>query len=133
MNKRRVELQHQEGTDAQCKTLLIELDKIKITETNKIQTRNDEVHRQLLLLSSFKTYVEKLVEKGSACAISQSAKDLLARTKQLLADQVEFSKGRLSPDRVTFEPANVADITSGRMALIGSLSVKGETFFSEFL
>ena len=89
-------------------------------------TRKDEIEAQLLMLTGYKAYVEELVEKGSACAISQSAKDLLARAKQLHADQVEFSKGRLSPDRVRFEPANVADITNGRMALMGSLSSNGE-------
>ena len=78
------------------------------------------------MLSSLRAYVEELVEKGSACAISQSAKDLLARAKQLHADQVEFSKGSLSPDRVRFESANIADITSGRMALIGWMTHSGE-------
>ena len=104
-----------------------QLDEIRIKEAKKIQTRSDEVEHQLLMLSSLRAYVEELVEKGSACAISQSAKDLLARAKQLHTDQVKFSKGRLSPDRVRFEPANVADITSGRMALIGSLSLNGKS------
>ena len=78
------------------------------------------------MLLSLRAYVEELVEKWSACAVSQSAKDLLARAKQLHADQVEFSKGSLSPDRVTFESANIADITSRRMALIGWIALNGE-------
>ena len=68
-----------------------------------MQVRSSDLERQSLMLSSLREYVEELVEKGSACAISQSAKDLLARAKQLHADQIEFNKGRLSPDRVTFE------------------------------
>ena len=74
------------------------LDEIKSETTKKIETRKSEVEVQSLMLTGYKTYVEELVEKGSACAISLSAKDLLARAKQLHADQVEFSKGRLSPD-----------------------------------
>ena len=99
--------------------LLEQLDEIQINETNKVQTRNNELKNQLLMLSSLRAYVEELVEKGSACAISQSAKDLLARAKQLHADQVEFSKGSLSPDQVTFVPAPVeaTDIVVGSIAV----------------
>ena len=112
--------------DEQCSALLSQIEAVSNEGVKKIKARKDEVDHQLMMLSSLRAYVEELVEKGSACAISQSAKDLLTRAKQLHVDQVEFSKGRLSPDRVRFEPANVADITSGRMALIGSLSVNGE-------
>ena len=65
--------------DEQCNQLLGHLEKVKIERVKKMQTRKDEIEAQLLMLSSAQTYVEELVEKGSACAISQSAKDLLAR------------------------------------------------------
>ena len=66
-----------------------------------------------------RAYVKELVEKGSACAISQSAKDLLARAKQLHADQVEFSKSKWRLDHVLFVPAPVetADTVVGSIAV----------------
>ena len=120
IKKRGVQIKHL--VDAECSQLLGDLEKVKRERIKKIQTRKGEVEAQLLMLSSAKTYVEELVEKGSACAISQSAKDLLARAKQLHADQVEFSKGRLSPNRVTFEPAPIQDVISGPTG-IGSIIV----------
>ena len=114
--------------DEQRKKLLNKLVKVRNATTKKIKTRKEEVTRQVMMLESFKNYVEELVEKGSACVISQSARDLLARAKQLHAAQVEFSKGSLCPDRVTFESANVANITSGRIDFIGWISVDGERF-----
>jgi hypothetical protein len=108
---------------------LEELDEIKIKETNKVQTRNNELQSKLLMLSSLHAYAEELVKKGSACAILQSAKDLLARAKQLHADQVEFSKGSFSPDRVTFIPAPI-ELTN---IFVGSIAVNGSIDYQQKL
>ena len=118
--------QLKEIVDAECKRSFDQLENLKRDKLKDIQTRKDEIEAQLLLVSSFKAYVEELSDKGSACAISQSAKDLLARIEQLDMSQAEFSKGRLSPERVSFEPANIADIISGLMPLIGWIAVNGE-------
>ena len=110
--------------DIENKKQLNKVHKMKTEQLKRIQIRRNDVERQLLMLSSLHVYVEELVEKGSACAISQSAKDLLARAKQLHADQVEFSKSSLSPDRVTFVPApdELANIVVGFIAVNGSIS-----------
>jgi hypothetical protein len=105
--------------DTESKKHVDELERFKTEPLKRIQVRKNDVERQLLMLSSLRAYVEELVEKGSACAISQSAKDLLARAKQLHADQVEFSKGSFSIDQVTFVPAP-DELTN---TVVGSIAV----------
>ena len=92
-----------------------------------MQTQENEMQEQLLMVKNCRLYVEELVEKGSACAISQSAKDLLSRMEQLETPETKLSEMSERAERVRFEPSNVADIMSNRTSLIGWIAFNGES------
>ena len=74
-----------------------------------MQTRKEDVERQLMITASFKQYTEELTEKGSACDIACSANDLLTRTEGLVTSQNEFSKKGWKRFVVTFTAMDAAD------------------------
>ena len=105
--------------------LLSKLDSFKTERLKAMQTRADECARQSAIMESFKKYIEELIEHGSACDVSRSVNDLLARSEELIRSQESFNAGRLMKDRVDFTPANIPDISRGTL-LIGQLSFNGE-------
>src|SRR6218665_1052198 len=80
----------------QTKSLLNSLDEIKNRRLKKIQTREDEMDRQLIILESFKSYCDELRSKGSASDVCRSKDELLRRTNELEDDHVDIMGQRVS-------------------------------------
>ena len=68
--------------DAECSQLLDQLRSFKEERLKEIETRNNEIQAQVAKVESFKLYIEELTDKGSACAITQSARGLMDRMKE---------------------------------------------------
>jgi len=112
--------------DCQKNQLLQELEEIKKKRLKEMQTRNSDVERQLMIMTSFKQYLEELTDKGSACDIAQNAPDLLSRTNELVMAQDEFNKGRLNSFEVTYTPANTISLGTDD-------DLRGDTFVAFFI
>lgn len=112
--------------DLQSQKLLNELEQLKGKRLKEIQTRTEEAEKQLVIVTSFKKYVEELVNKGSACDVAQGTSNLLKRAEELLKDQDAFSKKRMTPVEVIF---TAAGHESGHLDeepdLVGSLTLRG--------
>ena len=104
-----------------------QLESFKGARLKEMQTQDDEMREQLMILTNCRLYVEELVEKGSACAISQSAKDLLSKMEQMETPETKLTEMRRGADRVRFEPSNMADSMSDRTSLIGWIAFNGES------
>ena len=109
--------------ESERRQLLMELNKMKEDRLKVIQTKRNDVERQMVIFESFKRYYEELMKKGSECDISRSADDLIKRSQQLIKSHQEFNSTKMRRgDRITFTPANISNITSEK--LIGQLNFK---------
>ncbi len=92
---------------------------LKQERLKEMETRKNETESQLAIVESFKLYIEELTDKGSACAITQSARGLMDRMKELRKSQDEFNERNLTHRHISFSPSS----TRVDHALIGSLGV----------
>src|ERR1700761_1103442 len=86
-----------------------------------IQMRLNEIQDKKLMIETLQSYKLDLCSKGSACDISRNANSLLVRCEDLKSMQQRSSIISEGDMKITFIPANISDITDGRMRLIGSL------------
>ena len=105
--------------------LLNELETLKTNRLKEIKTRTDEVERQLLIVESFKQYVEELTTKGTPCDVTRSSKDLLARRDEIVTSQTDLDKNKLGASTLRFSASEGENITRGQRQLIGTVTMKG--------
>ena len=108
------------------KKLQMELQQIKKERMKRFHARKDDIERQSMVLKGFENYVEELLDKGTACHISQSAHELMARAEELVKLQEEIGESSLDAYRATFVPADSEDIVNGRSKLLGWISINGD-------
>src|ERR1051325_6130434 len=81
--------------ESQRSDLLEKLIGYKTERLKAMQTRADECARQSVIMESFKKYIEELIEHGSACDISRSTNNLLARAEELVRAELDFNTSKL--------------------------------------
>jgi len=88
--------------DIQREKLISELLAMKQERMKEVESVRDEIERQLLSMESYKTYVDELRQKGSACDIASAASGLHDRVDELLTfDVIESKLGHLGHADVT--------------------------------
>ena len=93
--------------DAQKERLVYELLSLKQQRMKEIESLREEIERQLVSLESYKKYVDKVREKGSACDIVRSASVLHDRAGELVTfDAFELKLVGLGHADVTFTSSN---------------------------
>ena len=99
-----------------------ELSSMKQKRMKEIESLREEIERQLLLMESYKKYVDEVRQKGTACDIARAAGSLHERADELLMfDVIERKLSELDHADVMFTSSNfVSDnfnITVGKLRL----------------
>jgi hypothetical protein len=105
-------------SETQTKDLLDQLEAFKNERVNMLQTKSLE--------ESFKRYVDEMIEHGSFCDLARSGDELLSTATELIKTHETFKKDQSLQDRMSFIPANIADLTSGRRELVGHLNTNSK-------
>src|SRR5215469_8475952 len=69
--------------DSQCSQLIDELKKSKEKRLKVIETRINDINRQMLIISTYQQYRDELIDKGTACDITESGNELLTGWDQI--------------------------------------------------
>jgi len=107
--------------DQQHSQSLERLWELKEEQLKLMTIRKYDIERQLTTMESFRRYSEQLIDKGSFCAVSRSANDLLTRADELVLSQAAFDEGKVCPIKLYYMPSDITSITSGQEKLIGSI------------
>jgi len=88
--------------DIHREKLISELLAMKQKRKKEIESLREEIERQLLSMESYKTYVDELRQKGSACDVATAASGLHSRAEELLtSDVIERRRSDLGHADVT--------------------------------
>ena len=106
--------------DVHKQKLMNELLAMKQKRMKEIESLRDEIERQLLSMESYKKYVDKMREKGTACVITRAASSLHDRAEELLKfDVIERTKADLEYADVTFSSSDlIVDDASRTLGLL---------------
>ena len=115
--------------DEQCTELIAELNRTKEERIKVIETRINDINRQILILSSYQQYRDELIDKGTACDVIQTGSELLNRCDEIVKSQKEFKVQNLKLYELKVEPESAAmNIRVGKL-----LSNKGIKTIKEYL
>jgi len=95
--------------DRHEKLVLDELKSINVKRTKEIEAAYEVVECQLAAMESYKKYVHKILEKGTACDIARAANGLHDRAEELalMSDVTQRTVADLGNAVVTFKSSNL--------------------------
>jgi len=118
--------------DVHKEKLMNELSAIKQKRIKEIESLREEIERQLLSMESYRTYVDEVRQKGTACDIARAASGLHDRADELLMfDITEHTLAHLGHAEVSFTSSDfVIDDVNKTIGQLRLNSVKeGKTIY----
>ena len=113
--------------DQHANKLLMEIGTKKVTKLKEIETKKEEVSRQMAMLESYKKYAAEMVEKGSHVDICRNFEDMKTRSDEL-ENNLNISHGPASDYigayEYTFILSEIDDFLESTENMIGKISGK---------